>query len=107
MHLDLDPLFAATAGLVTIRQAEGAGVSPPRLSEPVRRGLLVRMHRGVYRDPAAPVTVEQTRLGAVLAAGDGAALSHRTAAHHLGVRNFGCSMLELSRAVRTPCASMA
>ena len=38
------------------------------------------MHPGVYRIPGAPVTWEQRALAAVLAAGAGAALSHRAAA---------------------------
>jgi len=53
VHLDLDPLLARQRGLVTLRQAQEAGVADRHLAELSRRGLLVRLHHGVYRDPAA------------------------------------------------------
>ena len=78
VHLELDPLLAWQRGLVTTEQAAEAGVAPHRLLRLCRDGLLLRQHHGVYRDPAAPVSVEQRRMAAVLAAGDGAALApHR------------------------------
>lgn len=49
-----------------------------------RSGELVRMHRGVYR--VGPVVVRRAReMAAVLAAGEGACLSHRSAARIWGL----------------------
>lgn len=53
------------------------------------------MHRGVYA--LSPVLTEEGRLmAAVLACGDGAALSHRSAADHLAIRPTSRRAVELS-----------
>jgi very-short-patch-repair endonuclease len=46
----------------------------------LRSGRLIAVHRAVYRLVGVPVTDEQRLLAAVLAAGDGALASHRSAA---------------------------
>jgi len=51
----------------------------------VERGLLLRVHRGVYRVGHRAPSVEATYLGAVLAGGTGAVLCGRSAAHLLGL----------------------
>lgn len=67
-------------GLVERSQVLGAGVSPSTLRRWVAAGRLVVVFPGVYRVAGAPVTWEQRLLAAVLAAGDGAMASHRSAA---------------------------
>ena len=51
----------------------------------VERGLLIRMHRGVYVLGALSPAPEQRRAAALLAAGKGAVLSHTAAAAHSGL----------------------
>lgn len=61
-------------------QAATVDVTPADLVRLVRAGLLVRVHRGVYRMAGAAETQEGKAMAAVLAAGEGAALSHSWAA---------------------------
>ena len=56
-----------------------------RLDGALRRGDLIRVHRGVYRVGHRAPSIEATYLAAVLAAGEGALLSGRAAAHLLGL----------------------
>jgi very-short-patch-repair endonuclease len=66
-------------GVVARRQLLHAGVSGRAIEHRVERGRLVRLHRGVYR--VGPITGRYHReMAAVLACGDGASLSHDTAA---------------------------
>ncbi|MCO8126924.1 hypothetical protein NHL50_06870 [Acidimicrobiia bacterium EGI L10123] len=67
-------------GLVARRQLIDWGIPGPTVESAVRRGHLVPMARGVYRLPGAPATPEVRLLAMVLAVGDGAVLSHRSAA---------------------------
>lgn len=73
-------IAAAQYGLCTRGQATAAGIAASTLDDWCRSGRVVRVHPGVYRVAGAPVSWEQQVLGAVLAAGPGAAASHRTAA---------------------------
>lgn len=59
-------------GLITRAQALSGGVSPAVLEGWLRRGVLERVARGVYRLPAVVVSPEQGLLAAVLRCGDGA-----------------------------------
>ena len=67
-------------GLVTFDQILAAGISRSQLRRLVETGGLIPVRRGVYRHNGVPVTWLQSVLAAVLAAGDGAAASHTTAA---------------------------
>ena len=62
------------AGGLTTRQVEGL----------VERGLLIRMHRGVYVLGALSPAPEQRLAAALLAGGKGAVLSHTGSAAHFG-----------------------
>lgn len=67
-------------GLVTHRALNESGLSDTQIAVRLQQGLLVAMHRGVYRH-AAVATVPNTRiLAAVMACGPGAVASHRSAA---------------------------
>lgn len=78
----MDPLATASSqhGLVTWQQLIDAGVAGSTIARWVRAGRLVHVQPRVYRVAGAPVTWHQQVLAAVLAAGPGAAASHRTAA---------------------------
>lgn len=66
--------------MVTRGQLLDAGVSPTVVRDRVRRGHLIRLHRGVYAVGHARLRREGHWLAAVLAVGPGAVLSHRDAA---------------------------
>ncbi|HEX6117570.1 MAG TPA: type IV toxin-antitoxin system AbiEi family antitoxin domain-containing protein [Solirubrobacterales bacterium] len=86
----LDALIGEVAGrqhgVIAIAQLLALGLSSAGVRARVRRGALVGIHRGVYAVGHAPLTAEGRWMAAVLACGDGALLSHRTAAAHLGIR---------------------
>lgn len=78
----MDPLATGSSqhGLVTWQQLIDAGVARSTIARWVRAGRLVHVQPQVYRVTGAPVTWHQQVLAAALAAGPGAAASHRTAA---------------------------
>ncbi|MGI8684339.1 MAG: hypothetical protein ACR2MO_04490 [Acidimicrobiales bacterium] len=73
--------------LVVRSQVLGMGVSTSTLDRWLAAGRLVAAYPSVYRMTGAPVTWEQRLLAAVLAAGDGALASHRSAARLWGVHD--------------------
>jgi very-short-patch-repair endonuclease len=76
---------SASHGVVTRAQLLSAGVSRQEIASRLKRGGLLRVHPGVYRVGHRAPSVEATYLAAVLAAGEGALLSGRAAAHLLGI----------------------
>lgn len=78
-------LAAVQHGVVTRGQALACGATTSAVKRWVAAGRLQPVHRGVHRIAGAPVTWEQRLLAAVLAAGDGAAASHRSAARLWGM----------------------
>jgi hypothetical protein len=98
----LTPILAVQLGLITRIQARSVGVGPRDLHRMVNRGDLVAVHRDVFRHGAAPHSTDQRRLAAVLAAGAGAALSHRSAVDVIGASRFRADIVEVSR----PAASI-
>jgi very-short-patch-repair endonuclease len=68
-------------GIVSRAQLSSAGVSASTIDRALRSGRLHRLHRGVYSTQAPELAAEDALLiAALLAAGDGAVLSHGTAA---------------------------
>jgi hypothetical protein len=80
IDLVLATIAVRSRGLITSDAAAEAGISEATLDNRVRAGVLVRMHHGVYRHAAVPVTTDQRWLAAVLAAGPDATLFGRAAA---------------------------
>jgi hypothetical protein len=83
MSADADARVAAVAarqhGVATLSQLQEAGLTERMIEGRVARGLLSRVHRGVYR--VGPLEPPRARaMAAVLACGSGARASHRTAA---------------------------
>ncbi|MGH2963659.1 MAG: type IV toxin-antitoxin system AbiEi family antitoxin domain-containing protein [Solirubrobacterales bacterium] len=66
-------------GVVARRQLLAAGVSGAAVARMTASGSLTAVHAGVYRVAAIPSTREAGWIAAVLAGGNGAALSHRSA----------------------------
>jgi very-short-patch-repair endonuclease len=79
-------LAARQHGVVARRQLLEAGLSPTMVRGRVRGGLLILLHPGVYAVGHRRLRSEGHWLAAVLAAGPGAALSHRDAAGLHGLR---------------------
>ena len=72
-------LATSQHGVVARRQLEAAGIPTTFLNREVRTGWLQRIHRGVY-GVGPPVAPNRQEMAAALACGDGAAVSHTSAA---------------------------
>lgn len=88
---DIDVVIGRVArgrhGIVTRRQLVRLGLSAGAIAQRVADGRLVRLHRGVYAFGHAELRPEGHWLGAVLAYGDRAVLSHGTALAAWGLRD--------------------
>src|SRR3954467_5024298 len=74
-------IAAEQHGVVVRGQLLAAGVDGSAIDRALRAGVLHRVHRGVYVAVAAELLTEEGHLvAALLAAGNGALLSHGTAA---------------------------
>jgi len=79
-------LLASRAhGVVTRRELLDAGVTDAEIRHRIAVGALIRVHLSVYRVGHRAPSVEASYLAAVRAAGDGAVLSGRPAAHLYGL----------------------
>ena len=85
MERELARIAATSYGVVTRTQLVRAGLTAEEIKQRVRRGTLLREHRGVYRVGHQAPSVAALYLAAVHACGDGALLSGRAAAYHLGL----------------------
>jgi predicted transcriptional regulator of viral defense system len=82
---ELARIASAAHGLVTRSELLRVGVTDDEIRWRLRSGGLIRVHRGVYRVGHRAPSVEATYLAAVLAAGEGALLCGRAAAHLLAL----------------------
>lgn len=73
-------LAGQQAGVISEHQLRGLGVSQSTVFRRVKTGELVEVHRGVYRAVGAPRSELQDLWAALLAAGERAAVSRRSAA---------------------------
>jgi hypothetical protein len=81
-------LAARQHGVVCRLQLVEAGLGRRAIDHRVRIGWLHRMHRGVYAVGHRPLTRDARWMGAALACGDGAGLSHACAAALWEVRPY-------------------
>jgi very-short-patch-repair endonuclease len=72
-------------GAISIAQLHGAGFSDAAVSRRVRSGHLHRLHRGVYAVGHTAPSTGRRWMAAVLALGENAVLSHRSAAELWGL----------------------
>lgn len=70
----------AQHGVVTAKQLAAVGLGRPAISERTRGGRLHRIHRGVYAVGHRGLSLHGRFMAAVLACGEGAVLSHGSAA---------------------------
>jgi Transcriptional regulator, AbiEi antitoxin len=73
-------LAGAAHGVVTRRELLDAGLTPDEIKTRLAKGVLTRVHRGVYRVGHLAPSIEADYLAAVKACGKGALLSGRAAA---------------------------
>jgi len=73
-------------GIVTFAELVAAGFSHSAIRRRVKRGLLIPIYRGVYRVGHRAPSREASYTAAVKAAGDGALIAGRAAAHLLELR---------------------
>ncbi len=108
MHTRPDRAIAALAarqhGVVSRAQLEAIGLGRGAIQNRLARGLLHRLHQGVYAVGHRRLTGDGASMAAVLAAGPGAVLSHRSAAALWGIRNTDRAAVEVivPRACRRP-----
>jgi very-short-patch-repair endonuclease len=77
---DVAAIAARQHGVVTLTQLKRAGVSESGIYRRLAAGRLHRVHRGVYAVGHCGLSQQGKCMAAVLACGDGAVLSHRSAA---------------------------
>src|SRR5207248_11308923 len=78
-----------------------AGLGVGAIDLRVRRGRLHQVHRGVYAVGHSLLSVDARRMAAVLAGGEGAALSHRAAGTRWGIRRSSGGLIEVTVRNRT------
>jgi very-short-patch-repair endonuclease len=83
----LSRITRAQHGVISRKQASGAGLTDDAVRSRVRRGTWRQVYRGVYLVTTEPVSTDARLWAAVLYCGRGAVLSHQTAAalHGLNV----------------------
>src|SRR5262245_61871626 len=105
MGREIDPEIAilATAqhGLVTAAQLAELGIGSSGGSKRVRRGNLHRLHRGVYAVGHSADSWQRRWRAATLSVGDGAALSHRSAAALWGLLRPHRGPIEVATTARS------
>lgn len=95
MDVRLNRLAAGQYSLASRTQALDLGMTSRQLHDRLESGLLVPVHKGVYRLPGAPPSSQQALLAACMAAGDGVA-SHRSAAALWALRGVEATTPEIS-----------
>jgi hypothetical protein len=83
-------------GVVARRQVEGLDLSEKTVDRWIRNGRLHRIHPGVYALGHDAITVRGRWMAAVLASGDGAALSHRSATALWGIWGSGAGEIHVT-----------
>jgi very-short-patch-repair endonuclease len=76
----VNDLARSQHGLVSAAQLSSLGFSKHRVHRHLRTRTWSTLSKGLYKVGAAPLTIEALQFGALLAAPDGAALSHLSAA---------------------------
>ena len=83
-------------GVVSLKQLTALGLLPSAVRERVRSGRLHGIHRAVYAVGHASLSGRGHWMAAVLACGDGSALSHGSAAALWGLREGGGSRIDVT-----------
>jgi predicted transcriptional regulator of viral defense system len=92
----IQELAAAQHRVVSLPQLKALGLSASAVRNRIAVGRLRRLHREVYSMGLTALSVEATYMAAVLACGEEAVLSHRSAADHLGLRPCNRATVDVS-----------
>lgn len=92
----LADLASRQGGVVSRAQLVAIGMSNAGVARRVRAGRLIRLQRGVYAVGHLALRTEGRLLAAALACGDGAVVSHRSAAHLWGLRPSSRSKVDVT-----------
>jgi Transcriptional regulator, AbiEi antitoxin/Protein of unknown function (DUF559) len=85
-------------GVVSLAQLRALGLGERGVRHRVRAGRLRRLHRGVYAVGHGVLGREGRWVAAVLACGEGAVLSHRSAAAHWGLLDSAAALIDVTAA---------
>ena len=98
MELDaaIQRLAARRHGIVTRQELFLLGLTTDQIKRRIRAGLLIRLQPGVYAVPGAPQSFQQRVAAACLAADEGAAASHRSAARLWELRGAASRRIEIA-----------
>ncbi len=83
-------------GVVTRRQLIALGLGARGIDDWAQSGRLIRLHRGVYAVGHDQLRIEGRWLGAVMACGPGARLSHRDGAHLWELRQSSSALIDVT-----------
>jgi very-short-patch-repair endonuclease len=83
-------------GVVSRRQLRALGLSEDTVDARVRKGVLLRVERGVYSAGHVRLSDEGRLMAAVLARGAGAVLSHRSAGALWGIWRSGSPVVDVT-----------
>jgi very-short-patch-repair endonuclease len=97
----IQELAAAQHTVISLAQLQSLGLGASGVRRRAALGKLQRIHQGVYAVGLAKPTREARYMAAVLACGPGAALSHRSAADLLGLRQCNRRAIEVTAPGRT------
>jgi Protein of unknown function (DUF559) len=92
----MEALATTQHGLITRAQAIGCGFSDKGIEHRLQSGRWCLLVRGLYRFPGAIDTSRQRAMAAVLASGDGSALSHGSASALRGLPGFSIEPIVVS-----------
>lgn len=92
----LDVVATRQGGPVSVHQLEAAGVSKRSASRRAEQGHLHRMHRGVYAVGHRSITRAAALRAALLACGEGAVISHGTAAAFWGLQDKWPALIDVT-----------
>src|SRR5690349_17051302 len=103
VHLQVWDLVRRQHGVVSRRQLRDLGYSRDAIAHRLATGRLHAVWRGVFAVGRPQLTREGLFMAAVLACGDGAVLSHESAAELWGIRRRRSGLIEVSvPAARNP-----
>jgi predicted transcriptional regulator of viral defense system len=88
LDLALAELARGQWGVVSLAQVRALGIGSRAVQQRAQTGRLRRVHRGVYAVGGAVLPREGRWLAAVLAYGEGAVLSHLSAAVHWNLLRY-------------------
>jgi very-short-patch-repair endonuclease len=95
----LGKLASSQHGVVSRRQLIEAGVGSGQIEGRVNRGQLHLLHRGVYAVGHRAISPSGRKMAAVLACGEGAVLSHRSAGQAWGLTRGAWEPIEVTRRI--------